>query len=123
MSKLSKDPFGFEKYGSNHSVYALVLTPTRELAFQIAGLSLETKSAEQFKILGHEINLKVSVVTGGMDMLQQALDLTKKPHIVIATPGRLLDHIKSSLGAIHFKRIKTLVLDEVDPWQNLFLGR
>jgi len=93
---LAEDPFG---------VFSLVLTPTRELAYQIA---------EQFRIIGAEINLKVCVVVGGMDMMSQALELAKKAHIVIATPGRLVDHIQSSSNAIFFKRIKFLVLDEAD---------
>jgi len=80
LQSLSIDPFG---------VYGLVLTPTRELAFQIA---------EQFRILGVQINLKICIVVGGMDMLAQAVELAKRPHIVIATPGRLADHVQSSLG-------------------------
>ena len=96
IQQLSQDPFG---------VFALVLTPTRELAFQIA---------EQFKVLGSGINLKQCVVVGGMDMMEQALELARKPHIVVATPGRLVDHINSSSGAIHFKRLQFLVLDEAD---------
>ncbi|KAJ3305093.1 putative ATP-dependent RNA helicase ddx49 [Kappamyces sp. JEL0829] len=91
ITELGVDPFG---------VFGLVLTPTRELAFQIA---------EQFRI-----GLKVSVVVGGMDMMTQALELAQKPHIVIATPGRLADHIVSSSQAIHFKRLRFLVLDEAD---------
>ena len=47
-------------------------------------------------------------------MMSQALELAEKPHIVIATPGRLVDHIHSSSNSIHFKRIKFLVLDEAD---------
>jgi ATP-dependent RNA helicase DDX49/DBP8 len=86
-------------------VFSLVVTPTRELAYQIA---------EQFRIIGAEINLKVCVVVGGMDMMSQAIELAKKPHIIIATPGRLVDHIQSSSHAIFFKRIKFLVLDEAD---------
>ena len=93
---MAEDPFG---------VFGLVLTPTRELAYQIA---------EQFRIIGTEINLKICVVVGGMDMMSQAIELSKKPHIVIATPGRLVDHIQSSNNAIFFKRIKFLVLDEAD---------
>jgi len=96
LQKLAEDPFG---------VFALVLTPTRELAFQIA---------EQFRALGSSINLKQSVIVGGLDMMTQAIELSRKPHIVVATPGRLVDHINSSTNAIHFKRIKFLVLDEVD---------
>ena len=96
LETLSQDPYG---------VYALVLTPTRELAFQIA---------EQFRILGSSIGVKLCVVVGGMNMTTQALELSQKPHIVIATPGRLVDHIQTSSGAIHFKRLKYLVLDEAD---------
>ncbi|KAL2919758.1 putative RNA helicase [Polyrhizophydium stewartii] len=96
LQKLSEDPYG---------VFALVLTPTRELAFQIA---------EQFRVLGTGINLRQSVVVGGMDMMTQAIEMSRKPHIIIATPGRLVDHIRSSADAIHFKRLRFLVLDEAD---------
>jgi ATP-dependent RNA helicase DDX49/DBP8 len=65
-------------------------------------------------VLGTGIHLKQTVVVGGLDMMQQALELSKRPHVVIATPGRLADHIKSSKGAVHFKRVKYLVLDEAD---------
>jgi ATP-dependent RNA helicase DDX49/DBP8 len=94
LQKLAMDPYG---------IYALVLTPTRELAFQIA---------EQCRIVGATIGLKVAVVVGGMDMTQQNLELAQRPHIVIATPGRLVDHIQSS--QLTFKRLKFLVLDEAD---------
>lgn len=58
--------------------YALILTPTRELAFQIG---------EQFEALGASVGIKCAVIVGGMDMVSQALQLAKKPHIIIATPG------------------------------------
>ncbi|KAJ3210644.1 hypothetical protein HK099_008194 [Clydaea vesicula] len=96
LQKLSEDPFG---------IFAVVLTPTRELAFQIA---------EQFKVLGTGINLKQVVVVGGLDMMQQAIELSKKPHIIIATPGRFADHIKSSHEAVDLRRLRFLVLDEAD---------
>ncbi|KAI8873283.1 DEAD-domain-containing protein [Ramicandelaber brevisporus] len=96
LQKLSEDPYG---------VFALVLTPTRELAFQIA---------EQFSALGKAINLRTCVVVGGLDMLPQALELQKRPHVVIATPGRLADHIKSSTDTIYFQKLRFLVLDEAD---------
>ncbi|KAH8555508.1 P-loop containing nucleoside triphosphate hydrolase protein [Umbelopsis sp. PMI_123] len=96
LQKLSEDPYG---------IFALVLTPTRELAFQIA---------EQFRVLGRGVNIKETVVVGGLDMMQQALDLSRRPHVVIATPGRLRDHIQSSSGAVDLKKIKYLVMDEAD---------
>lgn len=98
MSRWSEDPFG---------ICGLVLTPTRELALQIA---------EQFLALGASMNIKVAVVVGGEDMVQQALALQKSPHFVVATPGRLADHILNSgsdtVGGL--KRVKYLVLDEAD---------
>ncbi|PHZ16057.1 DEAD-domain-containing protein, partial [Rhizopus microsporus ATCC 52813] len=96
LQKLSEDPYG---------VFALVLTPTRELAFQIA---------EQFRVLGKGIGAKECVVVGGMDMMTQAIELSKRPHIIIATPGRLRDHIHSSSGAVDLRRCKFLVMDEAD---------
>ncbi|KAJ1744347.1 putative RNA helicase [Coemansia sp. RSA 1821] len=96
LQKLSEDPYG---------VFAVVLTPTRELAFQIA---------EQFEVLGKGVSLKVTVAIGGVDMVAQALALSRRPHIVVATPGRLADLIESSSDAVHFKRVRCLVLDEAD---------
>lgn len=85
--------------------FALVLTPTRELALQIA---------EQFQALGKSIHASVSVVFGGVDMMKQACELSRRPHIIIATPGRLLDLLESSSDCIDLKRIRFCVLDEAD---------
>uniref|UniRef100_A0A915KMV5 RNA helicase n=1 Tax=Romanomermis culicivorax TaxID=13658 RepID=A0A915KMV5_ROMCU len=87
-----------------HGIFSLILTPTRELAFQIA---------DQFKVLGKPINLKVGIIVGGRDMVQQALDMSHRPHILIATPGRLSDHIKSG-QEVPLEKLKCLVLDEAD---------
>lgn len=89
--------------------FALVLTPTRELAFQIA---------EQFEALGSSIGVKCTVIVGGMDMVSQALQLAKKPHILIATPGRLVDHLENTKG-FNLKAIKYLVMDEADRILNM----
>ena len=59
--------------------FGLVLTPTRELAFQIS---------EQFEKLGEKIGVKCAALVGGMDILTQQVMLGKKPHIIIATPGK-----------------------------------
>ncbi|GLH15263.1 Probable ATP-dependent RNA helicase Dbp45A [Gryllus bimaculatus] len=95
LQKLCEDPYG---------IFALVLTPTRELAFQIA---------DQFAVLGKVINLRHSVIVGGMDMVVQGRELSCLPHIVVATPGRLADHLKSC-NTFTLKKIKFLVLDEAD---------
>ncbi|CAO3649277.1 unnamed protein product [Cunninghamella blakesleeana] len=96
LQKLSEDPYG---------IFSVVLTPTRELAYQIA---------EQFRVLGKGLGLKECVVVGGMDMMTQALELQKRPHVIIATPGRLRDHIQSSSGAVDLSRVKYVVMDEAD---------
>jgi ATP-dependent RNA helicase DDX47/RRP3 len=85
-------------------IFALVLAPTRELAFQIA---------EQFEALGSSIGLKTAVVVGGVDMMTQAIALAKKPHIIIGTPGRVVDHLENTKG-FSLRTIKYLVLDEAD---------
>lgn len=95
VQKLSQDPYG---------IFCLVLTPTRELAYQIA---------EQFRVIGKPLGLRDCIVVGGMDMVAQALELSRQPHIVVATPGRLADHIRSS-NTFSLARIQFLVMDEAD---------
>ncbi|KAG1928508.1 putative ATP-dependent RNA helicase DDX49, partial [Pimephales promelas] len=69
--------------------------------------------AEQFRALGKPLGLKDCIIVGGMDMVTQGLELSKKPHVVIATPGRLADHIRSS-DTVNLSRIQFLILDEAD---------
>ena len=85
-------------------LFALVLAPTRELCVQIA---------ETFEALGASISLQTCVLVGGLDMVTQALSLSKKPHVIIATPGRLVDHLQNTKG-FHLKSIKFLIMDEAD---------
>lgn len=85
-------------------LFALVLAPTRELAFQIA---------EQFEALGASIGLKTAVVVGGVDMMTQAIALARKPHVVIGTPGRVVDHLENTKG-FSLRSIQYLVMDEAD---------
>ncbi|GFZ05805.1 RNA helicase 36 [Actinidia rufa] len=97
LHRLAEDPYG---------VFALVVTPTRELAYQLA---------EQFRALGSCLNLRCAVVVGGMDMVNQAQTLMRRPHVVIATPGRikvLMDE-NPDIPAV-FSKTKFLVLDEAD---------
>lgn len=89
--------------------FALILTPTRELAFQIS---------EQFEALGASIGVKTAVIVGGMDMMSQALMLAKKPHVLIATPGRLVDHLENTKG-FNLRALKFLVMDEADRILNM----
>ena len=82
---------------------ALILVPTRELAIQ----------AHDFvKVYGSNLNLKSTVIYGGVNESTQKRELEKKPQIVVATTGRLIEHIK--LGNIKLDGIEVLVLDEAD---------
>jgi ATP-dependent RNA helicase DDX49/DBP8 len=72
----------------------------RELAFQIA---------DQFTVLGASLNARTCVIVGGMDTIAQALDLDHLPHVVVATPGRLVDHLSGNSDKWSLSRIKFLV--------------
>ncbi|KAK7047799.1 ribosomal RNA processing protein [Paramarasmius palmivorus] len=86
-------------------LFACVLAPTRELAYQIAS---------QFDALGAAMGVRTAVIVGGdEDRVTQAVMLAKKPHVVVATPGRLLDHLKVTKG-FNLRNSKFLVLDEAD---------
>jgi ATP-dependent RNA helicase DDX47/RRP3 len=85
-------------------LFAVVLAPTRELAYQIS---------ETFEGLGASIGVQCAVVVGGMDMMGQAIALGKRPHVIVATPGRLVDHLQNTKG-FSLRTIKYLVLDEAD---------
>lgn len=98
--------------------YALIITPTRELAHQIgeqaAGLNL---------IRGTSL-CNVLVITGGRSIIHQGIDLARGPHIVVATPGRLADLLRTQQTASEseevsstewsFSRTRVVVLDEAD---------
>lgn len=86
------------------AVAAVILTPTRELALQIHKV---------VQALGQAIAATSVCVVGGVDRTSQAIALARNPHIVIATPGRLLDHLKDTKG-FHLRQVGYLVLDEAD---------
>jgi ATP-dependent RNA helicase DeaD len=86
------------------SPQVLVLTPTRELAIQVA---------ESFKSYGkHLKNLRVLPVYGGQDYSLQVKQLQRGVHVVVGTPGRIMDHIRRH--NLDLKRLTSLVLDEGD---------
>jgi ATP-dependent RNA helicase DDX47/RRP3 len=94
------------------SLFGLVLAPTRELAYQIS---------QSFEALGSLIGVRCAVIVGGMDMVPQAIALGKKPHIVVATPGRLLDHLENTKG-FSLRTLRYLVMDEADRLLDLDFG-
>lgn len=83
---------------------ALVLCPTRELADQVAG--------ELRRLARYLPNIKILTLCGGVPFGAQRDSLIHQPHIIVATPGRLLDHL--SKNTLHLDAIRTLVLDEAD---------
>ncbi len=84
-------------------IHSLILTPTRELAKQIE------ESVEEYSTF---MEVRATAIYGGVSMDKQILDLDDNPHIVIATPGRLLDLLEQ--GAIDLSGVRCLVLDEAD---------
>ncbi|WP_233707611.1 DEAD/DEAH box helicase [Helicobacter cetorum] len=88
---------------NNHTIEALIITPTRELAMQI--------SDEIFK-LGKHTKTKTVCVYGGQSIKRQCEFIEKNPQVMIATPGRLLDHLKNERISRFVPRV--VVLDESD---------
>lgn len=88
---------------AQHSLRVLILVPTRELALQVA---------EQAQALVKHTDLRVAAIYGGVGMVNQEQALKRRTDIVIATPGRLQDHMNR--GYVTFKALQVLVLDEAD---------
>ncbi|MDF2379633.1 MAG: DEAD/DEAH box helicase [Candidatus Gracilibacteria bacterium] len=81
----------------------LILCPTRELALQVN---------ETVKMLGQSFGLKSTVVIGGDSINRQISELKKKPHVIVATPGRLLDHMQKK--TVDLSDVGILIMDEAD---------
>ena len=88
---------------ARHPVRALVLLPTRELADQVA---------QQVKLYAKYTQLRCAVVFGGMDMKPQTAELKRGVEVLVATPGRLLDHIEAKTAVLN--QVEYVVLDEAD---------
>jgi ATP-dependent RNA helicase DeaD len=82
---------------------ALILVPTRELAMQVS---------EAFFRYGRQLGVKVTPIYGGQPIFRQLQALDRGVHIVVATPGRALDHI--GRGSLQLDSIRTVILDEAD---------
>ncbi|CAF4484902.1 unnamed protein product, partial [Rotaria magnacalcarata] len=88
---------------NKNAIQAVILVPTRELALQTSSICME---------LSKHIHLRVMVMTGGTSLREDISRLQEIVHIVIATPGRLLDLVKKDLAKIDACRV--IVLDEAD---------
>jgi ATP-dependent RNA helicase DDX47/RRP3 len=71
--------------------FALVLSPTRELAIQIS---------QQFEALGAGIGVRTATLVGGVDTMAQAIALAKRPHVIVGTPGRVMDHLTNTKASV-----------------------
>ncbi|MDI6401861.1 DEAD/DEAH box helicase [Balneolaceae bacterium ANBcel3] len=98
LEKLSE-----KKKKKQEGIRALVLTPTRELAGQVD---------EAFFAIGYHTGLTTAKVYGGDDWSRQERALTRGVNIIVATPGRLLDHMK--IHDVDFSNLDYLILDEAD---------
>ncbi|KAI0709425.1 DEAD-domain-containing protein [Earliella scabrosa] len=103
LQKLWEDPKG---------LFACVIAPTRELAFQIT---------QQFESLGSAMGVRCVTIIGGVDIQPQKVALAKKPHVIVATPGRLLEHLEETKG-FSLRNLKFLVLDEADRLLDMDFG-
>ncbi|TCS82122.1 ATP-dependent RNA helicase DeaD [Tepidibacillus fermentans] len=92
----------------NLSVQALVLTPTRELAVQVA---------EELNRIGQFKGVRTLPIYGGQEIDRQIKALKKRPHIIVATPGRFMDHMRRATIRLH--SIQMVVLDEADEMLNM----
>lgn len=92
------------KFKPRNGTGAIVITPTRELALQIFGVARE---------LMENHSQTLGIVIGGANRRQEAEKLMRGVNLLIATPGRLLDHLQNTKGFV-FKNLKTLIMDEAD---------
>jgi ATP-dependent RNA helicase RhlE len=87
----------------SNRIGALVLAPTRELAFQIG---------EEFRLLSRNTRMRAAVIVGGESMDRQIRELRAGVQLVVACPGRLVDHLDR--GTVKLDRIEVVVIDEAD---------
>ncbi|WP_084783329.1 DEAD/DEAH box helicase [Bacillus dakarensis] len=97
-----------EKITVDGGIQGLVIAPTRELAVQVA---------EELNRIGQVKGIRTLPIYGGQDINRQIRSLKKKPQIIAATPGRLIDHIDRR--TIRLNQIKMVVLDEADEMLNM----
>lgn len=95
LHKLEKDPYG---------PFAVILIPTRELACQIH---------DQFLAFGSAMGVKSCLIVGGEDLITQSIALEQRPHVIVATPGRLRHHLLYATPP-DLSKISFLVFDEAD---------
>ncbi|HCY01260.1 MAG TPA: RNA helicase, partial [Bacteroidales bacterium] len=89
-------------------IQGIVITPTRELAIQVA---------EELNKIGQFKGIRTLPIYGGQDILRQIRALKNRPHIIVGTPGRLMDHMRRK--TVRLNQVKMVVLDEADEMLNM----
>ncbi|WP_019414603.1 DEAD/DEAH box helicase [Paenisporosarcina sp. TG20] len=92
----------------NSNIQGLIIAPTRELAIQVS---------EEIYKLGQDKRVKILSVYGGQEIGRQIRALKNNPHVIVGTPGRLLDHINRR--TLKLDNVQTLILDEADEMLNM----
>ncbi len=92
----------------NDNIQGIVIAPTRELAIQVA---------EELNKIGQFNRVRILPIYGGQDISRQIRSLKKYPHIIVGTPGRVIDHINRK--TLKLQNVKTVVLDEADEMLNM----
>ncbi len=90
-----------------NKVHSLILTPTRELAAQVQG---------DLTAIGRFKRLQIKAIYGKQSFEKQKLSLKQKSHVVVGTPGRVLDHLQK--GTLDVSKLQYLVIDEADELLN-----
>lgn len=88
---------------ANDESHGLVIVPTRELALQVD---------ESLRRIGSPLGMRTAILIGGESMRRQIRDIQNNPHVIISTPGRLIDHLEQK--TLTLSTVKVLVLDEAD---------
>ncbi len=92
----------------HEQIQGVVLTPTRELAIQVA---------EELNKIGQFKGIRALPIYGGQDISRQIRALKNRPHIIVATPGRLMDHMRRK--TVRLNQVRIVVLDEADEMLNM----
>ncbi|MDU4936812.1 MAG: DEAD/DEAH box helicase, partial [Peptostreptococcaceae bacterium] len=92
---------------NDNNVQALIVAPTRELALQIK---------EEISLIGRLKKIRCSAIFGKQPIKEQIAELKQRVHIVVATPGRIIDHI--GRGTIKLDKVKFFIIDEADKMLN-----
>lgn len=92
----------------NTNIQGLIIAPTRELAIQVS---------EEIYRIGQDKRVKILSVYGGQEIGRQIRALKNNPHVIVGTPGRILDHINRR--TLKLENVQTLILDEADEMLNM----